>query len=1040
MELTLAHRDLDGVLQWLRPSAGGQVVQQADEPMQGTHQWINSNICITEWLDVESQKILFVEGRPGFGKSVLAARLAEICRQRSDSPLVILYEFSNQSGPSTLAASILSQLLHCPEIQPDDKALKLIVTELQELGNENRLGPSGCRFIKLWDLALRALAIPRTKWAQVFVIVDGLDQYDFNTNISLMGFLESLKDSSRVARVRVAVFTRPQCEILSFASSFPSRCLQVSLTEELLASDIELFAANKFDSLQIPSRFNDMTLERIRQDAKGSFLWAKLLLKYLSEPWTEIEYLERLRGCPPDLSSTYDTMLEDGAALFTKDTPGAAARHRFSQQRRKTLLLVCEAREPLSLVEIGRAVSIGHYNVEKTLMDRCKPLLFVSEARLHFIHASAKEYLTDQSRLRFVTGEEGAILFRASDSHRSLAWECLSCLLDPEYAEKGRIGYFIHRSFGKFLQEELIPEPSRGLSFRYAARHWDFHLTAIEDPDAELLETTRQFIDSFQFAFWSEWSIERTGNTSRVFDVWRALRTWTASLPKDKQALICLDDYFVGPYLALSEAYRDAEAEDKVLQWLALMRVGRYYVDKGETEKAMPIRREVKDGLIAVLGTSHPLTLRARTDYGLSQTFEGNYQEAYDEFKAIVEIEENSYGETSKELYRTLMAMGETELYLLLFHDSVSTQEKAALGFLKFYSQDSKQYLSARMWLCYPLIELGKLDVAFEILFYVFQKRTEGYGPDDMFAASSRFSMGGIQRKQGNREAIKSLEEAFRVRHQLYNLTSMWALDFAIELLIAYRDFGEEAKAAKLLEDLDSEGAGDRLFNRHCQVEHVRSLLRWDSGKRDQAIDLLQGLLIAADREDYNRALLWIALDLALMLRARGGEGDNHQAEANFDHILVDCKLSSSSSHRCVRQRLIDKKSGRNSGNAETHSVRVIEALASWRSGAKDKEQHTSDDKSAREEVYNSGDMEPDPPHTLRLAEKALTLVRNRKFAEVDELMREEQFDWFRVQDLWLWSGGPAADTSWMRPPLGVTSVIFHGFTAAAPTAAEEYG
>ncbi|KAK3380561.1 hypothetical protein B0T24DRAFT_197059 [Lasiosphaeria ovina] len=1014
-------RVLDELQQWLQQSTAEHIALRTDYPVTGTQQWVESHPVFSAWLDsLNKDSFLLVQGQLGFGKSVLALGLANKLRDRPDSPMVAQYEFSSQRGPSMFAASILSHVFRRPEIQSSD-ALKPVLVQLQNLASLNTQGPDSCSFAELWGVTTRALALLRT--TPHFVVVDGLDQYHFDNGLPIQKFLKSLKALSRLPHVRVAVFSRPQLGLEAFAPS----CLQLVLTEQLLAPDIELFAAARFGSLGIPPEFRDRILERIRLDAKGSFLWVLMLLLYLSEPCAESEFLRRLRGCPPTLSSTYDLRLQDAIKRGAK-TPDA--RQRFVELRRRILLLVCEAREPLLLSELGRALSLGPYNVEKMVMDYCKPLVSVSKGRVRLYHPSTREFLTDQSRQPFTNGTD-TVLFPAAESHRSLALQCLRCLLDPEYASKGRIGQLLHRNFGKALQADSAPDPAAGLSWGYAARHWDFHLVAVDDPDDELLRAAGSFLHQPQFAYWSEWSFDCAGSASRAFVAGRTLQTWAAGLSAEKQALLGLDGYFSQPYTALSESYRDAGAEDKVLQWLALMRLGRYYVDKGANDDAAKIRMLVRDGLIAVLGTNHPLSLQARTDFTLSLTFDGRYEEAYAEFKTIVAIEDENYGTRSRELYRTLLALGETELYLTRFRESLATQARAATGFLKFYTQNDKEYLSARMWYCYPLIELGRLDEALEILAAIVQKRTEGYGADDLFAASARFSVGVIQRKQRNPAAVGNLGDALRVRRLWVGLASVWALDFAIELLVAYRDFGETAKAADLLAELDAAAAdaGGLPFNRTCQVEHVRGLLQWDGGRRDAAIGALQGVLIGADRDQYNRALLWMALDLAGMLRARGGDGDARHAEAIFNHILVDRRETA---HLVVtaaaQQGDVASSKPRSSDDARPRALTAVAeralALVWPPSTGKGDPQDCEQPRRVGDGDGDDGDLEPDPPRLLRLAERALTLVRNRRFAEVDELMSAEQVAWARLEDLWLWSGSPAADTAWMKPPDGVEPAV----------------
>jgi len=432
--------------------------------------------------------------------------------------------------------------------------------------------------------------------------------------------------------------------------------------------------------------------------------------------------------------------------------------------------------------------------------------------------------------------------------------------------------------------------------------------------------------------------------------------------------LLAVDDYFVAPYSGLRATYRDSAGQDRELEWLALLRVGRFYVDCGDTLKATPIRREVSDGLTNTLGAQHPLTLVARTDLGLGLTSEGRYKEAYAELKSVADAANNVLGTNNPELYRIINSKGIVELYLGLFSKSAVTIKTAAEGSLKLSDPSNNQDLTKWMWSAIPLIYLGELDEALPRLESVFKKRRGKYGPIDLANTATQFLIGTVYRRRGNRaESLANLREALAVRLRDFPLSNMWSMDPAIELLVAYWDFGATAEAHQLLADLDSHGQVDCLFNRQCQVTHMRASLQWQAGRRSSAIDLLQGLVIQTGRDQYNRALLWATLDLAKMLRRRGAKGDEAQASANFDGVLVDRRLQ--------------------------------------RTRAADLDEYAAE--------------KPNPPRLLRLAEEALTLVRGRRFAEVDELMRREEVGWYREQDLWLWfNASTAADTTWVRSPV----------------------
>jgi hypothetical protein len=53
----------------------------------------------------------------------------------------------------------------------------------------------------------------------------------------------------------------------------------------------------------------------------------------------------------------------------------------------------------------------------------------------------------------------------------------------------------------------------------------------------------------------------------------------------------------------------------------------------------------------------------------------------------------------------------------------------------------------------------------------------------------------------------------------------------------------------------------------------------------------------------------------------------------------------------------------------------------------------------------------------LKIAEEALRFVRGRKQREADQLLEENNLRWKREADFWIPTGGPSADTAWMRGP-----------------------
>jgi tetratricopeptide (TPR) repeat protein len=429
------------------------------------------------------------------------------------------------------------------------------------------------------------------------------------------------------------------------------------------------------------------------------------------------------------------------------------------------------------------------------------------------------------------------------------------------------------------------------------------------------------------------------------------------------------------------------------------MRLGTYFINLGLGDKALPVMKKVVEGLVDALGSHHRLTLSAKTDKAILSLQKGEFHEALQEFAEIATVQEELGMVDEPELYKTLLGKGGAEHFLNRYGASLATQVKAAEGFLRLSGPEDSQYLSARQWYCYSLIELGQLEEALGILSDIFRLRRELYGDKDLFAATPQQCIGDIQRKQGRySESIENLKGALETR-RIAGLkpSSFWMVDSATTLLVALWDAGKREEALALLDELDREGHVRKYFDRDCLVTHIRALLIFDGGHIDEAIKLLQGLVIKTEREQFNRPLMWAILDLGTMLRARGKVGDEREAEMNFDTILVDLKPE------------IDSEKDSREDDDTIWEGKATSQIADDTS-EDDDDTFVEDDDS-----WTGSGFKPDPPRLLGLAEQALTLVRNRKFEEVELLFATEKVGWHRPQDLWLPYGAPAADTAWMR-------------------------
>ncbi|KAM7210940.1 hypothetical protein V8F06_013675 [Rhypophila decipiens] len=947
----------------------------------GTGEWL-----WTILLKIEL-KIIHLRGPPGSGKTHLAKTLVERIPFKIEGSHVLSWDVQalsddQRSSPSSLPACLLHQLLSSHADRFDHDA---IISTLSDLAERHPQGPWRCPFPDLWNLLLEVLEVMKQEIPgyRVFLVVDGLDKCQFHFPRSeFRQLLNKLQELSANKAVSVVVLSCATAEL----SAFTKCAVSVDIHRGVNEADILHYASSFLLDSNIHEKYRDIIMDQVKRRNGGNFLWTKLYLENLDVIQTgRLElFVERIHKSPPEIGKLFDQIMCDWLTRLTLNEKALTTRlYRY----------LCVAPGPLPLELLAQWLEIQHLDLSKVIPRIGGPLCELRDGMVVLVHLSVKEWLIDNSRLPSLSGPD-SVFVDTRQGHADLTKLCLEVLLDPQYGSIWRVAPLLRHNIGKNVLTEVEPvslqviiEETRSVTYDYASSHWVFHLTRALDPDDELLTLLRNFLQESQFAHWTEYTLYKKHDDFTLIRIaYVQLKEWLGKLPGDKRPGIELKDFYAYPYHQLSKAYSDRASEDRALQYMAKLSLIRFFNDLGAMERASELLVEIVQGLTKDFGTRHPLTMRARRDRAALYVNRGMYRQAYDDLVELVRIQEEELGLDSLELYRNIMNRGVLEYLMNRYFDSISSHEKASRGFLRLCGPDHAEYIKSQVSFTMPLIAIGDLESGLKILSSILERRRKKYGKDDIYGSRVQYSIGDIYRQQGQEtDSLECLRQSLAFRRTVWPLGVKWSLDVAISLLIALRDFGKQKEALDLLQEIDNEFKFDpsstkdpTLFSRFCQVTHLRALLQKDAGRRDAAIMLLKTLLIRADRDQYNRAVLWIMLDLAALLRERGKPGDLREAEVIFNNILRDLRCGS--------------------------------AAPAWVG-------RPVGDSPPVQQPGQDQDPEPDPVRLLRLAEKALILHRNRDFEQVEKLFREEKVEWFRPQDLWITFGAPAADTGCMKPP-----------------------
>jgi tetratricopeptide (TPR) repeat protein len=320
-------------------------------------------------------------------------------------------------------------------------------------------------------------------------------------------------------------------------------------------------------------------------------------------------------------------------------------------------------------------------------------------------------------------------------------------------------------------------------------------------------------------------------------------------------------------------------------------------------------------------------------------------------------------GEDKPDSFESLHYGAAAQYYMTQYTLSSANQSKAADGLLKMLGPTSLLFLICRLSYSYAITRLGQLEQAHELLEEMYISRSELLGSENALALMAQVALGEVQRKLGQLDKAEgNLTQAYEVRMKVWGISPFSSVDTVIHLIILCRERGKPEEAWKHIEFVSQPGILERYFERLCQVAHLKALLLIDAGKSEEATDVLRAILnrgYERGRESNNRSLLWVRLTQSTILRE---EGKNDEASELFEDIVMSTKEEDSDSAPSL-------------------------------------------------------DGEPQSPKVLDLAEKALRLVRDRMESEAEALLRDNELMWKRENDFWIPSGGPAADTGWMKGP-----------------------
>jgi nucleoside phosphorylase/Cdc6-like AAA superfamily ATPase len=422
--------------------------------LEDSYRWILENPDYQQWRNNEQNRLLWVKGDPGKGKTMLLCGIIDELKKSMTKTDLLSYFFC-QATDSRInsATAVLRGLIYL--LVDQQPSLISYVRKKHDHGGKGLFEDTNS-WVALSKIFTDILQDPSLN--NTYLIIDALDECVTDLQ-KLLDFIAKMSSGS--PRVKWIVSGRNSSDIEEQLQRAGHKVrLSLELNAESVSTAVSIYIQHKVDQLARQKKYDNKTrdavLDYLSSNANDTFLWVALICQNL-EKISRWSVLTKLNIFPPGLDPFYERMM---AQLCNSDNTVLC---------KSILASIAVVYRPITLKELTSLVEMIENMSDdleslSEMVGLCGSFLTIREGTIYFVHQSAKDYLLKKASNKIFP-------FGIEDMHHEIFSRSLQVV--SRTVQRDIYGL---RELGYPIERVKQPESDPLAVLRYSYVYWIDHL------------------------------------------------------------------------------------------------------------------------------------------------------------------------------------------------------------------------------------------------------------------------------------------------------------------------------------------------------------------------------------------------------------------------------------------------------------------------------------------------------------------------------------------------------------------------------------